>query len=93
MDRRKRRRVANTSGQRLNLLVSPEAATLLHVHSLYLAETPGDLVDKLIKQHLREFQVRHMKKTPVSLTDTDPVDTEGRQKPGEDVSVDDAKAA
>lgn len=44
--------------QRLNIRLTPEDYRRLGVHALYMGVTPGALVGKLIREHLREFRVQ-----------------------------------
>jgi hypothetical protein len=65
----KRRSVGDTSGLRLNVNVSLSASQRLHVHCVMWRLSPGQVIEALIEQHLKDFRVQQINSGSVKTED------------------------
>jgi len=63
MATKKKAGVGDAAAQRLNIRLSVEGVRRLGVHALMSGRKPGQIVDELIREHLREWAL------PATLSD------------------------
>lgn len=62
---------------KMSASVKPDTYLRLATHALHLGQTQGELIDELVKTHLRRFQVRDMERAKGSDEDDDRQDLAG----------------